>query len=169
MEGRMACLLVAVLGLGPGCQLLLDFSPLGDAGPSDASGQFCSADNNDLASAAAITFGAVTDGGVCGEGDVDFHKFTVDGNQDITALLEFTASQANDLDMQLWSIATATVVTLSTRTDGQECFTQSLERGNRLAAGDYAVEVYGRANDAFNDYQLTVSILGAGGTPDAGL
>ncbi len=145
-----------------GCQLLLDFSELADGGPSgdappgDAS-PLCTNDepNDSFAEATAVSTGSI--GAICGGGDLDFFKFTVDGNQDVTLVINFTAGTDTDLELNLVD-STGAVVTLSTGLDGDERIEQSAALGNRLAAGDYAAEIFGRTATVSNEYELIVTI-----------
>uniref|UniRef100_UPI00339666CA hypothetical protein n=1 Tax=Acinetobacter baumannii TaxID=470 RepID=UPI00339666CA len=45
----------------------------------------------------AVTTGAL--GAVCGGGDRDFYRFTVDGNQDLEVIVTFTAGAETDLEL----------------------------------------------------------------------
>lgn len=145
-----------------GCQLLLDFSELGDGGPPDDGAQadaslLCSTDepNESFEMATPVTSGAIA--AVCGGGDRDFYKFTVDGNQDVSLVVNFTAGADTDLELNLVDSA-GTVLTLSTGLDGDERIDQSAALGNRLAAGDYAAEIFGRSATVSNEYELIVTI-----------
>jgi hypothetical protein len=160
-----AALVLAWIALATGasgCQLLLDFSELSDGGavadahPGDAS-PLCSNDepNDSFDTATATTTGAI--GAICGGGDLDFYKFTLDGNQDVTVIVNFTAGADTDLELNLVDAAGA-VVTLSTGLDGDERIEQSAALGNRLAAGDYAAEILGRSATVSNEYELIVTI-----------
>jgi len=154
---------IALAVASSGCQLLLDFSELSDGGPSgdgsvpaDASALCAANEPNDaFEMATAVTSGAL--GAVCGDGDRDFYSFTVDGSQDLEAVVTFTAGAETDLELNLVD-ATGTVLTVSTGLDGDERIQQSAALGNRLAAGDYAVEVFGRSAAVSNEYELIVSI-----------
>ena len=154
---------IAIAGASSGCQLLLDFSELSDGGPSsdgsvpaDASALCAANEPNDaFEMATAVTTGAL--GAVCGDGDRDFYSFTLDGNQDLEAVVTFTAGAETDLELNLVD-ATGTVLTISTGLDGDERIEQSMALGNRLAAGDYAVEVFGRSAAVSNEYELILSI-----------
>jgi hypothetical protein len=161
--GALAALAWIALATGAsGCQLLLDFSELADGGalddapPGDAS-PLCMSDepNDSFAEAAAVSTSAI--GAVCGGGDLDFYKFTVDGNQDVTLVVNFTAGGETDLELNLVD-STGAVVTLSTGLDGDERIEQSAALGNRLAAGDYAAEIFGRTAAVSNEYELIVTI-----------
>lgn len=146
-----------------GCQLLLDFSELSDGGPRDDgsvpadASALCAANepNDSVDMATAVTTGAL--GAVCGSGDRDFYSFTVDGNQDVEVVVSFTAGAETDLELNLVD-ATGAVLTISTGLDGDERIEQSAALGNRLAAGDYAVEIFGRSATVSNEYELIVSI-----------
>ena len=165
----------AALGLGlallvGGCQLVLDFSPLADGGVN-AGPTLCDAlEPNDTADAALATDPGTVSASVCPGGDLDYYGFTVNGNQDVSLNLTFTASQANDLELQLVNVATGKVLTLSTGLTGEEKIVQSADLQSRLAAGTYAAEVFGRTDTAQSDYMLQLAIPGAGtgGAPDAG-
>jgi len=145
-----------------GCQLLLDFSELADGGapddgaPGDAS-VLCASDepNDSFDTATAVTTGAI--GAICGGGDRDLFKFTVDGNQDVTLVANFTAGEDTDLELDLIDSAGG-VLTVSTGLDGDERIEQSAALGNRLAAGDYAAEIFGRTSTVSNEYELIVTI-----------
>jgi hypothetical protein len=154
---------IALALASSGCQLLLDFSELSDGGPSgdgsvpaDAS-VLCAANepNETFEMATATTSGAL--GAVCGDGDRDFYGFTVDGNQDVELVVTFTAGAETDLELNLVD-ATGTVLTVSTGLDADERIEQSMALGNRLAAGDYAAEVFGRSESVSNEYELIVAI-----------
>lgn len=160
----LAAACVALGGAASGCQLLLDFSELPDGGGSDDGGAppgdaspLCMNDepNDSFEMAAAITTSAL--GAVCGEGDVDFYKFTVDGNQDVAIVANFTAGEATDLELGLVDSA-GTVLTVSTGLDGDERIDQSAALGNRLAAGDYAAEIFGRTPTVSNEYELILTL-----------
>lgn len=155
--------LIALLATGSGCQLLLDFSELSDGGPAgdgappgDASA-LCSAGepNESFDTAGEVTTGAL--GAICGGGDLDFYKFTVDGMQDVVLVVNFTAGAASDLELDLVD-STGTVLTRSTGLDGDERIEQSAALGNRLAAGDYAADIYGRTAEVANEYELIVTV-----------
>jgi hypothetical protein len=155
--------LIALLATASGCQLLLDFSELSDGGPrddgaapGDASALCTAGEPNDtFETATAVTTGAL--GAVCGGGDRDFFRFTVDGNQDLEVVVTFTAGAETDLELNLVD-STGAVLTISTGLDGDERIEQSMALGNRLAAGDYAAEVFGREATVANEYELIVSI-----------
>ena len=166
--GRVA-LLAVWIALGSGCQLLLDFSELPDGGAapdddgnggggSDAS-SLCSAGepNESVEEAEPASLDAEMQGSVCGGGDRDFYGFTLDGNQDVVAELTFTAGEADDLEMNLVA-SDGTVLTLSTGLDSDERIEHSMALGNRLAAGDYAADVFGRTETVSNDYTLTITV-----------
>ena len=146
-----------------GCQLLLDFSELSDGGPredgsvpADASALCAANEPNDAFDmATAVTTGAI--GAVCGAGDRDFYGFTVDGNQDLEVVVTFTAGADTDLELNLVD-STGAVVTVSTGLDADERIEQSMALGNRLAAGDYAAEIFGRTESVANEYELIVTI-----------
>ena len=155
---------IAFVHAASGCQLLLDFSELSDGGPTDDdggapgdAGALCSAGepNDSFEMASEVTTGAL--GAVCGGGDLDFYKFTVDGNQDVDLVVNFTAGPETDLELQLVDSA-GTVLTVSTGLDADERIVQSAELGNRLAAGDYAAEILGRTASVSNEYELIVTI-----------
>jgi hypothetical protein len=154
---------IAFAGAASGCQLLLDFSELADGGPSDDgappgdASPLCENDepHDSFDMAAAVTTGAL--GAVCGGGDLDFYKFTVDGNQDVTMVVNFTAGESTDLELSLVDSA-GTVLTVSTGLDGDERIEQSAALGNRLAAGDYAAEIYGRTPAVSNEYEFILTI-----------
>jgi len=162
--GALAALAWIALATGAsGCQLLLDFSELPDGGasddgapPGDASA-LCSTDepNDSFDMATATTTGGI--GAICGSGDLDFYKFTVDGNQDVALVVNFTAGTDTDLELNLVD-STGAIVTLSTGLDGDERIEQSAALGNRLAAGDYAAEIFGRTSTVSNEYELIVTI-----------
>jgi hypothetical protein len=158
----LALVWIALGGAASGCQLLLDFSELSDGGPpGDGTGADASAlcsegePNESFETAGAVTTGAI--GAICGGGDLDFYKFTVDGNQDVVLVLTFTAGEATDLELDLVDSA-GTVLTRSTGLDGDERIEQSAALGNRLAAGDYAADIYGRTADVANEYELIVTV-----------
>ena len=163
----MALTLIALSAAGSGCQLLLDFSELSDGGPGGDGGplgdasELCSAGepNETFEMASAVTTGAI--GAVCGSGDVDFYSFTLDGNQDLVLVVNFTAGAESDLELDLVDSA-GIVLTRSTGLDGDERIDQSAVLGNRLAAGDYAANIYGRTAEVANEYELIVTIT----TPD---
>lgn len=152
-----------------GCSLILDFAPGADSGPGDDAGSDAGAavncavgEPNDAVDEA----GAIDDSvaaAICGDGP-DYWSFEVDGAQDVTIELTFTAG-ANDLEMQLLSMA-GEVLTISTGTDANEQIEQSSALGNQLDAGTYVIAVLGRETTAENDYQLAVDINTP--TPDAG-
>ncbi len=154
---------IALAAASSGCQLLLDFSELADGGASDDSAvpadasALCSAGepNESFDAAVAVSTGAL--GAVCGEGDLDFYKFTVDGNQDVEVVVNFTAGEETDLELNLVD-STGAVLTVSTGLDGDERIEQSQALGNRLAAGDYAAEIFGRTATASNEYELIVAL-----------
>ena len=166
--GRVA-LLAVWIALGAGCQLLLDFSELPDGGaaPDDDGGgggdddasSLCSAGepNDTVEEATEAALAEAIESSVCGGGDRDFYGFALDGNQDVVAEAVFSAGDADDLEMNLVS-SNGTVLTLSTGLDTDERIEHSLALGNRLAAGDYAVEVFGRAETSSNDYTLTITV-----------
>lgn len=157
----------ALLG---GCQLVLDFSPLADGG-ADAGPTLCDAlEPNDSADAALAQDPGTIAASVCPSGDLDYYGFTADGNQDVTLDLTFTASQANDLELELVDVATGKVLTLSTGLGGEEKIVQSQDLQSRLPAGTYAALVFGRTDSAQSDYSLELKVTGgaAGGAPDAG-
>jgi hypothetical protein len=162
-----ALLATALLALAPGCQLVLDFAPLADAGRDTSALCGVSEPNDDMSAGAALAFDTEVEGAICADGDLDYYLFSVDGTQDVVAYLTF-ASGDQDLEMKLWSVGNAAVVTVSTGQDGDERIEQSMDLGNRLAAGDYAVEVLGRSDATFNGYQLVVSLDVATGAADAG-
>lgn len=154
---------MALAASSSGCQLLLDFSELADGGasddgavPADASALCAAGEPNDsFETATAVSSGAL--GAVCGGGDRDLYKFTVDGNQDVEVVVSFTAGADTDLELDLVDAA-GTVLTVSTGLDGDERIEQSAALGNRLAAGDYAAEIYGRTDAVSNEYELIVTI-----------
>ncbi len=156
---------IAGLGLLPGCQLVLDFSSLGDAGGPDAGApdgpagpRFCDVlePNEALADAQSIDTGSLQmfDASICPSGDVDFYRFALDGTQDLSVLVTF-ASGANDLELELYS-ASGVLLVFSSDQDGDELIVRSAaQQGSPPAAGDYTVRVFGRSDAAVNDYQLT--------------
>ena len=154
---------IALLAASSGCQLLLDFSELADGGPTDDSAASADASalcatgepNDTFETATAVTTGAL--GAVCGGGDLDFYGFTVDGNQDLELVLNFTAGAETDLELNLVD-STGAVLTVSTGLDADERIEQSEALGNRLAAGDYAAEVFGRSETVTNEYELIVTL-----------
>ena len=158
----LALALVALAAAASGCQLLLDFSELSDGGPAgdgppgDASA-LCSAGepNESFEMAGAVTTGAL--GAICGGGDLDFYSFTLDGNQDVVLVVNFTAGSESDLELDLVDSA-GIVLTRSTGLDGDERIEQSAALGNRLAAGDYAADIYGRTAEVSNEYELIVTV-----------
>ena len=158
--------LAALAALAAGCQLVLDFSPIGDAGPDDidsgANTALCTAGepNDDLAAASAIVLSEPLDAALCGAADQDFHRFSVDGAEDVVIELTFSGA-AGDLELSLWDAASATVLTISTGTDDDERIEQSAALNNRLPAGEYAALVVGRDDTVENTYQLTVTAQAA--------
>lgn len=165
----------AGLALLAGCQLALDFAPLDDAGPPDGGGVMDSgvADAVDLCGQLepndALAEGFMLDPGtyqasICPPADNDYYRFSLDGSQDLAVDLTFQAG-ANDLELQLYDVNTAAVITLSTGIDGDERIERSLAVSGRLPAGAYAVRVFGREETVQNDYEITLAI---GGTPAAG-
>jgi hypothetical protein len=166
---RGVALLLAGLAMG-GCSLILDFSgSIHDAGPvdgnpaADASAR-CGTDepNDALAMAVAIEAGP-RDAAVCPAGDHDFYGFSLDGTQDLAVDLTFAGeSGARDLELQLYDVASAMVLTLSTGLDDDEHIEQSGAQGNRLPAGSYAIEIFGRDDQVENDYHLDVAISAPG-------
>lgn len=162
VRAPLGAFLIALLAAGSGCQLLLDFSELSDGGPPDDgatadASALCGAGepNESFAMATVVTTGAL--GAICGAGDLDFYQFTVDGNQDVVLVVNFTAGAESDLELDLVDSA-GTVLTRSTGLDGDERIEQSAALGNRLAAGDYAADIYGRTADVANEYELIVTI-----------
>jgi hypothetical protein len=161
--GVVAFAWIALVLASSGCQLLLDFSELSDGGPSDDgsvpadASALCAANepNDAFDMATAVTSGAL--GAVCGGGDRDFYGFTVDGAQDLEVVVTFTAGEETDLELNLVD-ATGAVLTVSTGLDADERIEQSLALGNRLAAGDYAAEIFGRTESVSNEYELILTI-----------
>lgn len=158
----MALAWIALATGASGCQLLLDFSELADGGPPDDGASadasaLCATDepNDSFDMATATTTGAI--GAICGGGDRDLYKFTVDGSQDVTLVLNFTAGADTDLELDLVD-STGAVLTVSTGLDADERIEQSAALGNRLAAGDYAAEIVGRSATVSNEYELIVTI-----------
>jgi hypothetical protein len=159
--GLRAALVVASIGLGPGCSLVLDFSPLADAAPPpDASGPaHCDTlePNEDVATAQPAGTGPV-EASICPGGDLDFYSFTVDGAQDVVADVTFRGGADTAVDLTLYDSATGDALVVAPGIDGDAKIEESAALGNTLVAGDYAVEVNAHDPAAQNDYELTVTI-----------
>src|SRR5690606_39817686 len=118
------------------------------------------------AEARPIAFGAAVEGAVCGEGDLDYHGFTVDGMQDVVVNLTYPPGGGN-LDVQIWSVADDMALTVGLGVAGAAQVEHSEMLGNRLAAGDYAALVLASEGATGTSYELEVN-LGDGSMPDAG-
>ena len=165
----VALALAAAVGAVAGCQLVLDFSPVPDGGGEDDGGLVAACElgepNDELSAAAAASPGSAIQGALCGADDRDFFSFAVDGAQDAIVELTFGAADG-DLELELWSVGTGEVLTVSTGTDDDERIEHSAALGNLLPAGEYAALVVGRDGAVENDYELLVTL--GGGMPDAG-
>lgn len=152
------------VAMAAGCQLVLDFAPLPDGGsgrdaaPADANALLCAeSEPNDSLDAAATAPAAAILAAICPAGDRDFYQFSVDGSQDVSILVTFTEG-VGDLELSLHDSTTAEVLTISTGTDGDEEIVQRESLGNRLPAGTYAAEVFGRTGSEVTEYRLEVVV-----------
>lgn len=157
----------AGLALLAGCQLVLDFSPLADGAPPDATAvdagpdpaQFCddlestdgTPNNNTITLAYDLEPGTYQ-AAICPPDD-DFYSITMDGNQDLNILLTFQAG-ADDLELELYHALSEMKLVVSTGTDGDEQIERTFAAGNRLTAGTYVIRVFGRDGEVENDYSL---------------
>jgi len=159
----------AGLALLAGCQLVLDFAPLEDAGPPDSGGPSDSAvaDAFDLCGELepndALAEGFVLEPGtyqasICPAGDNDYYRFSLDGSQDLAVDLTFQAGP-DDLELELYNLDSAMLITVSTGIDGDERIEHSLDVSGRLPPGAYAVRVFGRDETIQNDYEITLSTV----------
>jgi hypothetical protein len=162
---------IAGLALLAGCQLLVDFAPLeADGGPADSgtppvdSAVADAADlcderepNETLDQALPVEPGSFQ-AAICPGGDIDFYGFSLDGSEDLLVEVTFAAGP-NDIEMELQD-QEGDVVTISTGVDGDERIERSPQVSGRLAAGSYAVRLFGREDTAQNDYQLSAPVSG---------
>jgi hypothetical protein len=159
----------AIMGLAllGGCELILDFSPLGDAasGQSDAGAvdaASCSnayEPNGSIEMASAIEAGPL-DAASCPAPDEDFYSFAVDGTEDVEILVTFEAGE-DDLDLELYKPASesepAVRLEISSDGDGDERIVRSAAEVDRLVAGTYIIRVFGRTETVENAYQLRLT------------
>jgi Bacterial pre-peptidase C-terminal domain len=154
---------LAGLAFLAGCQLILDFPALEEAGPADASTvdggapdaqDLCGflEPNNLLEEAGSILPGTFR-AAVCPAGDVDFYQFTLDGAEDLVVEVFFQAG-ANDLELELLDATSGEVLTVSTGGDGDEKIERSQAQFNRLEEGTYALRIFGRDAEVQNDYDV---------------
>jgi hypothetical protein len=159
---------IAGLALLAGCQLLVDFAPLADGAPADSgsvpidaaaadAGDRCDElePNGSQAEAPSLEPGSFQVA-ICPAGDIDFYGFGLDGMQDLVVEVTFEAGP-NDIEMELLD-AEGDVVTISTGVDGDERIERSTQVTGQLAAGRYAVRVFGREAAVQNDYQLVLML-----------
>lgn len=158
---------LAGLAFLAGCQLVLDFSTEveprvpdasvpADAAPADAAVSPCDTlEPNETSAAAAPIEPGTFAASICAAGDQDYYSFAVDGSQDVDILVTFEAG-SNDLELELYAEGSGVALVLSTGSDGDEQIQRVAAQENRLAAGTYAIRVFGRLAGAQNDYQLTL-------------
>lgn len=159
-RGWAGILLIPLAVTASGCSLILDFSESADAGPIDAAPTPDSAGcdtlepNDTLATAMAITPGNYVLG-ICEQGDHDFFRIDVDGNQDVTVRIDFV-NTVGDLEMRLYDSLGGNIDQSQGFADFEQII-RSLAESDRLAAGTYFVEIYAFMDTATNDYDLTLT------------
>ncbi len=159
--------LAAVAGLAcaqAGCSLILDFDQPVDAGPADApvTDTACLAfePNEDAASAIAIVAGD-HEAAICGGGDTDYFKITLDGTQSVLARITFmNRNGAGDIDLKLLNSSGASVLDESrTSADTEEVKCPGgLQCTGPLPAGDYLLQVLGFSAAVQSAYVLHVEV-----------
>ncbi len=168
MSRRRVASLGAALALACGaCSLILDFDKPPDAGPADApvDDTACMAfePNDTPADAEAISPGTYA-AAICGGGETDYFRFSVDGAQTVTARIEFmNRNGAGDIDLRLLSVDGATTIAES-RTSND--FEMVMCPGGVLCtaplpAGDYLLQVLGFNAAVQASYTLTLTVTAA--------
>lgn len=153
---------LVVLGLGGGCSLALDFSPLADAAPIDApvtaAECLASEPNDDPAQALDIQPGELM-AAICGGGESDYFRLTVAANQVLAVKIAFmNRGGAGDLDLRLLSGDGAMAFDDSKTTGDVEevnCPGGTRCPATSLPAGRYLVQVVGGSGAAQAPYTLT--------------
>ncbi|HVV86912.1 MAG TPA: PPC domain-containing protein [Kofleriaceae bacterium] len=160
----LAALLAAPLG---GCSLVLDFSPLPDAAPTDApvTDAQCAAfePNDDPSTPTDIQPGQLM-AAICAAGESDYFRITVEADQTISVKIEFdNRGGAGDLDLRLLSGDGAMAYDDSkTATDTEEVMCPGGTRcpQSSLPAGMYLVQVVGATRTVQGPYTLTYTQTG---------
>ena len=150
--GAAAAFVLASFG---GCSLILDFSEIQDAGPSDDGGNLCEAfePNNEVNEAAAIGTDEIS-AAICIADplDVDYYQFEAPGAQDVTVVLSMTdGTGPRSLGLRVLDNFGAVVG------ESDTFMTEETVVGTALTAGTYVVEVSGTAPGNSNEYRLSVT------------
>jgi len=151
-----ALLPVALVALG-GCSLILDFSELPDAGPSDDAPDPCAAYEPNDSTAAAFSLEAPADvaAAICiaDPTDIDYYRFEAPGGQDATVVLTMMdGTGPTSLGLRLLDSFDGVVAEQDTFMPEESVV------GTALTAGTYYIEVAGTAPGNSNAYQLTLSL-----------
>jgi hypothetical protein len=155
----------------PACSLLLDFSaPIAssDAGASDATDTCADDEPNDvIAEATIVVESGTVASSLCPAGDHDFYAVTLDGTNDLVAVLRF-AGAVDDLTLALYDQA-GTAITVSAGASDSERIEHSAALANTLPAGTYALEVSGVDDAVKASYELDLTVGASVPQPDAGI
>jgi len=154
---------LAALAAG-GCSLILDFGDPADAGPPDSpvDDQACTAfEPNDSPTDATVVTAGDYMAAVCGNGETDYFRFTVDGTQSVLARITFmNRNGAGDIDLRLLSgDGSSTIDESRTSNDMEEvmCPGGTFCTG-LLPSGDYLLQVFGFSAAVESAYTLHVEI-----------
>lgn len=146
VDAVAGCALATLLA---GCSLVLDFDQPPDPPPIDSAvtDESCMAfePNESPTAAAAITPGDYT-AAICGNGETDYYKITLDGLQSALVRITFqNRNGAGDIDLRLLNSMGATTIDESrTSADVEEVMCPGgIMCNGPLPAGEYIVQVLG--------------------------
>jgi len=151
-----ALVALALLAQG-GCSLILDFSELPDAGPSDDAPDPCAAfePNDETAAAATLEVPADISAAICigDPSDIDYYQFVAPGGQDVTVTITMMdGTGPTSLGLRLLDDFGGVVA------ESDTFMPEETVTGTALTAGTYFIEVAGTAPGNSNAYQLTLSV-----------
>jgi CHAT domain len=148
----LVALVLGVAGAAAGCDPVLDVEDFPDNCRSDVELE----PNDEPAMATPIEPGSF-EASICPGGESDFFAFSVDGTQDMVIEIMFQPGLMDDLELELYDAATATLLIISTGGDGDERIERSDALSSRLPAGSYLGRVYGRDASIETDYEFTLT------------
>jgi hypothetical protein len=159
-----ALAMTALVGASTGCSLILDFDKQAASATPDSAltDTACMAyePNDNPASAMAIPAGDL-DAAICGGGETDYFKITVDGTQSVLARITFmNRGGAGDIDLRLLSSTGASVIDESRTSENSEevdC-PGGLQCTGALPAGDYLLQVLGFNATVTSAYSLHLEL-----------
>jgi len=160
---------LAALALAQGgCSLILDFDQPTDAGPPDApvTDTSCMAyEPNNAPSEAMVIVAGDIEAAICGNGETDYYKVTLDGAQSLLARITFmNRNGLGDLDLKLLRADGTSIIDESrTSADVEEvmCPGGLACPTSALAAGDYLIQVLGFNGSVQAPYTLHLELNAA--------